>query len=152
VTVESPLRREAHGWFGERPGETDPWQHRHRAPGRLSFLSFCDNTDEALAGVLRPGRAGSNTAADHIAVLDAALAQIPSAHWDSRTLVRCDGAGGHPLVSLRHGAVLGNPEVAKVGVQPGVDDERAAARRDPGAARACVDPDAHRQQRRARRC
>jgi len=29
---------------------------------------------EALAGILRPGNAGSNTAADHLAVLDLALA------------------------------------------------------------------------------
>jgi len=43
--------------------------------------------------VLRPGRAGSNTAADHIAVLSAARAQIPDAHRHGRTLVRCDGAG-----------------------------------------------------------
>ena len=35
-TVESPLRREAHGGFGERPGETEQQQRRHRAPGRLS--------------------------------------------------------------------------------------------------------------------
>src|SRR5205823_3171438 len=35
-TVESPLRREAHGGFGERPGETGREQSRHRAPGLLS--------------------------------------------------------------------------------------------------------------------
>ena len=29
--------------------------------------------------MLRPGKAGSNTAADHVAVLDAALAQVPAA-------------------------------------------------------------------------
>ena len=34
-TVESPLRREAHGGFGERSGETDREQSRHRAPGLL---------------------------------------------------------------------------------------------------------------------
>ncbi len=34
--VESPLRGNTHGGFGERPGETDPWQHRHRASGRLN--------------------------------------------------------------------------------------------------------------------
>ena len=34
--VESPLRGNTHGGFGERPGETDRWQHRHRAPGRLN--------------------------------------------------------------------------------------------------------------------
>ena len=31
----SPLRRETHGGFGERSGETDPEQSGHRAPGRL---------------------------------------------------------------------------------------------------------------------
>ncbi|KIH98088.1 hypothetical protein LP52_15445 [Streptomonospora alba] len=34
--MESPLRREAHGGFGERPGETDWRQRQHRAPGRLN--------------------------------------------------------------------------------------------------------------------
>jgi len=38
---------------------------------------WLDNTNEALAAILRPGNAGSNTAADHIAVLDLALAQLP---------------------------------------------------------------------------
>ncbi len=36
--MESPLRREAHGGFGERPGETDREQSRHRAPGRLNHV------------------------------------------------------------------------------------------------------------------
>ena len=36
-TVESPLPRDRHAGFGERPGETDRWQHRHRAPGRLNM-------------------------------------------------------------------------------------------------------------------
>jgi Group II intron, maturase-specific domain len=35
-TVESPLPRDRHGGFGERPGETDREQSRHRAPGRLN--------------------------------------------------------------------------------------------------------------------
>jgi len=34
--VESPLRRKAHGGFGERSGETGQEQSRHRAPGRLN--------------------------------------------------------------------------------------------------------------------
>ncbi len=33
--VESPLPGDRHGGFGERPGETDWEQPRHRAPGRL---------------------------------------------------------------------------------------------------------------------
>jgi transposase len=39
--VESPLRREAHGGFGERHGETEQRQRRHRAPCRL----HCDLSD-----------------------------------------------------------------------------------------------------------
>jgi hypothetical protein len=56
------------------------------------------NTTESLAMLLRPGNAGSNTVADHLEVLAAALAQIP-AGWRSRLLVRVDGAGAtHDLV------------------------------------------------------
>ena len=53
---------------------------------------WCDNTQEMLAAMLRPGNAGSNTTADHIAVLTAAIAQVPPAHR-KRLLVRADGAG-----------------------------------------------------------
>ena len=42
--------------------------------------------------LLRPGNAGSNTFADHLAVLTAAIRQIPS-RMRSRLLVRVDGAG-----------------------------------------------------------
>ena len=42
-------------------------------------MCFLDATGEALAGMLRPGNAGSNTAADHITVLGHALQQIPDA-------------------------------------------------------------------------
>jgi len=49
---------------------------------------------QGLAGVLRPGRAGSNNAADHLAVLDAALAQLPVTPADTtEMLVRTDTAG-----------------------------------------------------------
>ncbi|MGH3838366.1 MAG: IS1380 family transposase [Acidimicrobiales bacterium] len=59
------------------------------------ILVFLDNTNEALAGLLRPGNAGANTAADHIEVTDAALAQIPDeVRHGTPILVRADGAGG----------------------------------------------------------
>lgn len=45
--------------------------------GLHPMLAYLDGTEEALAGRLRPGNAGANTAADMIAVLDAALAQLP---------------------------------------------------------------------------
>jgi hypothetical protein len=58
------------------------------------MLAFCDNSNEALAGMLRPGNAGSNTAADLIAVLDAALAQVADEFRHGYpVLVRLDGAG-----------------------------------------------------------
>ncbi len=63
------------------------------------LLAYLDNTGEALAGMLRPGNAGSNTATDHLTVLDRALAQLPEAHRAKRTLVRVDGAGySHALI------------------------------------------------------
>jgi hypothetical protein len=58
------------------------------------MLAFCDNTGEVLAATLRRGNAGSNTAADHIEVLDAALAQLPDQHrHGTPILVRADTAG-----------------------------------------------------------
>jgi hypothetical protein len=62
--------------------------------------AWLDNTGEALAAVLRPGNAGSNTAADHLTVLDRALAQLPDRWRDKPILVRADGAGySHALIS-----------------------------------------------------
>ena len=97
MTVESPLRREAHGGFGERPGETDRQQCQHRAPGRLSLTAFADHgaagNGEPLAIMPRTGGAGSNTAADHIETTRLALAQLPRGQR-RRVLVRTDSAGG----------------------------------------------------------
>jgi hypothetical protein len=42
------------------------------------IFCFADATGDALSGLLRPGNAGSNTVADHVAVLDTALAQLPA--------------------------------------------------------------------------
>lgn len=62
--------------------------------GYHPLLCFLDATGEALSGILRAGNAGSNTAADHIAVVDQALAQIPDAHrYGTDILVRSDSAG-----------------------------------------------------------
>ena len=48
---------------------------------------------EPLALVLRPGNAGSNTAADHIEAAGLAIAQLPR-HLRRRVLVRADSGGG----------------------------------------------------------
>ncbi len=61
--------------------------------------AWLDNTGEALAAVLRPGNAGSNTAADHLLVLERALSQLPERWRDKPTLIRADGAGySHALI------------------------------------------------------
>ncbi|MGW2594107.1 IS1380 family transposase [Streptomyces sp. NPDC001515] len=58
------------------------------------LLCFLANPGEGLSGRLRPGNAGANTAADHIAVPDDALAQIPDAHrHGTDILIRTDSAG-----------------------------------------------------------
>ncbi|MFB4285966.1 IS1380 family transposase [Nonomuraea sp. MTCD27] len=64
---------------------------------------WCANTQEALAMLLRPGNAGSNTVADHLRVLREALAQIPNS-CQAKILVRVDGAGAtHDLLTHLEG-------------------------------------------------
>jgi hypothetical protein len=64
------------------------------------LAAYADETREALGGLLRAGNAGANTAADHQAVLDRALEQIPAEHIERlEILVRADSAGAtHGLV------------------------------------------------------
>ena len=60
---------------------------------------WCDNTGEPLAAMLRPGSAGSNTAADHLTVLGEAIAALPP-KFRRRLMVTCDGAGAsHDLIA-----------------------------------------------------
>jgi hypothetical protein len=59
---------------------------------------WCDNTTEPLAAKLRPGSAGSNTTADHLEVLGAAITALPP-KYRRRLMVTCDGAGAsHGLI------------------------------------------------------
>ena len=75
----------------EKESATRTWK---KTFGFHPLLCFLDNTGEALAGLLREGRAGSNTTTDHITVLDQALAQIPDAHrYGTPILLRSDSAG-----------------------------------------------------------
>ena len=57
------------------------------------LLCYEAGTGEGLAGMLRPGNAGFNTADDHIAVFDGALAQLPDDAKTVGLLVRCDRGG-----------------------------------------------------------
>ena len=67
--------------------------------GHHPLLAVCDNTGgEPLAWMLRRGSAGSNTAADHIALADAAIAALPPA-FRRRLMITVDGAGAsHDLI------------------------------------------------------
>ncbi len=88
-------------------------EKQHAAPtykrgfGFHPLMAYLDATGEALAGLLRPGNAGSGTAADHVTVLDDALAQLPirpdpvEAGGDgTEVIVRSDSAGwSHTFVN-----------------------------------------------------
>jgi hypothetical protein len=58
-----------------------------------AWLDRGDGTGEALAGVLRPGNAASNTAQDHIDVLAMALLGLPKPARGQPILVRADSGG-----------------------------------------------------------
>lgn len=57
------------------------------------LLCYEATSEEALAGVLRPGNAGANTAADHIELLELALEQLPAEAVGPGLLVRADSGG-----------------------------------------------------------
>jgi len=70
-----------------------------RGFGHHPLLAFLDATGEALGGILRPGNAGSNTAADHVELLAMALAQLPVDPNVVEVVARADSA------ALTHGFV-----------------------------------------------
>lgn len=67
-------------------------QPNYKGYGFHPLTAWCSNTDENLAMMNRDGSAGSFTAADHIAVMDAAPVQVPAEHRRD-VLVTVDGAG-----------------------------------------------------------
>jgi len=82
------------GAHSEKEGATPNFK---RGFGFHPMMAFVDHgaggTGEPLAAMLRPGRANASDAADQIAVLDAALAQLPEAARE-RVLVRGDTGSG----------------------------------------------------------
>jgi Transposase DDE domain group 1 len=82
------------GAHSEKEGATPNFK---RGFGFHPMLAFVDHgaggTGEPLAAMLRPGRANASDAADQIAVLDAALAQLPET-VRPRVLVRGDTGSG----------------------------------------------------------
>lgn len=106
---------------------------------------WLDETGEALAAILRPGNAGSNTAADHFDVLGLALAQLPPEDLDREILVRTDTGGqthafcadcrdanirfsvGYELTETVRQAILDLPETAWVqAINAGGEDRDGA--------------------------
>ena len=80
----------------EKQDATATWK---RTFGHHPLVAFVDHgpggSGEPVAGLLRSGNAGSNTAADHITTTKLALAQLPKRHRRGRrTLIRTDSAGG----------------------------------------------------------
>ena len=103
--------------------------------GLHPLLAYCDNTAEPVAGMLRPGSAGSNTAADHLTVLDAAIGALPP-KFRRRLMVTCDGAGAsHDLITRldKLAARPGYQVIYSVGWELGAR-ERAAITIVPAAA------------------
>src|SRR4051812_32815585 len=109
--VESRLLGDGHGRFGGRVRETDRVKARHRALTR--------SYSESLALRLRPGNAGSNTAVDHIEVLDEAIVQIP-ARYRRNLLITCDGAGA-TLDLVKHVSTLNTAPGRRVHYSVGFD-------------------------------
>jgi Transposase DDE domain group 1 len=94
--------------------------------GHYPLGAWCDNTGEALALQLRPGNAGSNTAADHITVLGEAIAQVPDPQRRD-LLITVDGAGA-TLELIRHISGLNAVHGRRVHYSVGFDlDARARA-------------------------
>ncbi|MFJ3804339.1 IS1380 family transposase [Streptomyces sp. NPDC090088] len=80
----------------EKQDATATWK---KTFGHHPLVAFVDHgpsgSGEPVAALLRPGNAGSNTAADHIETARLALAQLPKPLRRGRqTLIRTDSAGG----------------------------------------------------------
>ena len=112
---------------------------------------WCDNTGEPLAGMLRPGSAGSNTTTDHLTVLEEAIAALP-AKYRRRLMVTCDGAGASHGLIEHLGKLASRPGhhlIYSVGWELGKREKTAITQVPPGAWQIAVDPRGEVRERRA---
>jgi len=98
------------GSYSEKEGAAPTYKQGF---GFHPLLVHLDETREALAGRLRPGNAGANTAQDHVELLEEALAQLPlptrkeDPERSLEVLVRADTAGAtHSFVEAITGRGL----------------------------------------------
>jgi hypothetical protein len=131
------------GAHSDKEGATPNFK---RGFGFHPMMAFVDHgpggTGEPLAALLRPGRANASDAADQIAVLDAALAQLPDG-LRRRVLVRGDtGSGVKEFLWHIHHLGL-SYSVGVYGRQPVLDALAALPRQ---AWRAALDADGHPRQ------
>ena len=119
--------------------------------GLHPLLAYCDNTAEPLAGMLRPGSAGSNTAADHLTILDAAITALPPG-FRRRLMVTCDGAGASHDLIARLDKLAGRPGyqlIYSVGWELGKREKAAIAAVPARAWQIAVDEHGEVRERRA---
>jgi hypothetical protein len=106
---------------------------------------WLDETGEALAAILRPGNAGSNTATDHFTVLGLALTQLPAEDLHREILARADIGGcthaftqdcreadirfsvGYELTETVRHAIIEQPEAAWVQAIDASGEDRKGA-------------------------
>jgi hypothetical protein len=118
--------------------------------GHHPLLSYCDNTGEPLAGMMRRGGAGSNTVSDHLTILEDSIAALPP-DYQRRLMVSCDGAGASHGLIARLDALAARPGyqlVYSVGWDLGAREREAITRVPEGAWQVAID---HRGQLRERR-
>jgi Transposase DDE domain group 1 len=128
------------GAHSDKEGATPNFKHGFGFHPLLAFVDHgAGGTGEPLVGMLRPGRATANNAADQIAVLDAALAQLPEG-LRTQVLVRGDaGSGVQPL--LWHIQQLGLAYSVGFSARQPVQDALEVLPKQ--AWRAALDPDGH---------
>ncbi len=133
--------------------------HSDKAGAEPNFKGFglhplgcwCDNTGEPLAGMLRPGSAGSNTTSDHCTVLDAAICALPPGHR-RRLMITCDGAGAsHGLIERmdKLASRPGHQLIYSAGWELGKREKAAITQVPDGAWQIAVSPRGQVRERRA---
>ena len=118
--------------------------------GHHPLLAYCDNTAEPLAGKLRKGSAGSNTVADHLEVLTAAITALPPG-FRRRLMVTVDGAGASHGLIERLDALAARPGhhlVYSVGWELGERERTAITAVPAGAWQIAIGPGGQVRERR----